>query len=322
METGRNRQPELTTLLETIKAFKGFTRKTALAELIQIIGEESLDDAGALRLGGKYVVVSTDGIVENLVRADPWLAGFYSVVVNVNDVAAKGATPSGYTCVVSSSSAETRRRIVQGIKHGLDKYALKFLKGHTHADTSFNAIDAAAVGFAEKILPSTCAKPRDSLVMAVDLEGKQGGKGWLRTFDSVKDKNGSEVRKRLRGVVEIANEGLANACRDVSGPGLVGTVAMLCESSRVGAEIQLEAVPKPSTVSLDDWLITYPSMGFVFATSQPAKCVHVLENHGFAAHAIGSFLNTPVIELLYGAKREVFMDLRRESVFGFKKLEK
>jgi hypothetical protein len=302
-----------------VKNFRGLTRKSALGELLPVLGENLYDDAGVLEAGDTKIVVSTDGIVEDLVKTDPWLAGFYSVVVNVNDVVAKGARPLGYTGVLSSSSRETRLKVVQGIKEGIEKYRLKFLKGHTHPDTSFDAIDAAVVGIAENVLSSATAKVGDSLIVAVDLDGKFGAKGWVRAFDSVQNKSGKEVLVRLEAIIRIANQKLANACRDISGPGLIGTIAMFCESSRVGCKIYLKKIPKPFGLDLKEWLITYPSIGFVLSTSQPKKCLQILKKHGLAAAIIGEITKKKTIEILCQGQIGTFMNLNTESIFGLKR---
>ncbi len=166
-------QRTIAQLLKALREFKGITRKSALAELLPILGEHLFDDAGVLEIGPVKVVVSADGIVEDLVRDDPWLAGFYSVVVNVNDVVAKGARPLGYAHVLSSSSPSVRRQIVKGIKHGIDKYGLKFLKGHTHPDTTYDAVDATVVGIAQNILSSATANLTITLLSLLTLTGTQ-----------------------------------------------------------------------------------------------------------------------------------------------------
>jgi hypothetical protein len=310
----------LTNILETIKNFKGITRKSALGELLPILGEDVYDDAGVLEVGETKIVVSTDGIVEDLVKEDPWLAGFYSVVVNVNDVVAKGACPLGYASVLSSSSKETRRKVVQGIRQGIEKYNLKFLKGHTLPDTSFDAIDAAVIGIAKNVLSGATAKVGDNLIVAMDLDGELGVKGWVRVFDSVKTKPGKEILTRLKGLIQVANEKLATACRDISGPGVIGTIAMLCESSRVGCKINLEDIPKPQDINLKEWLLTYPSTGFIFSTNKPQKCLQILKEHKLTANIIGKITKEKIIRVSYRKQSEIFMDLSRESVFGLKRV--
>ena len=229
MNQNKEKQPQkITELLNALREFKGITRKSALAELLPIVRENVYDDAGVLEIGDTKVVVSADGIVEALVRDDPWLAGFYSVVVNVNDVVAKGARPLGYANVLSSSSPSVRRQIVQGIKHGIDKYGLKLLKGHTHPDTSYDAVDAAVVGVAHNILSSATAKPNESLIVAIDLDGEPSLKGWVKTFDSVMLKNKKQVSTRIEAIIHIAENKLAHACRDISGPGVVGQGSDRC----------------------------------------------------------------------------------------------
>jgi len=313
-------QNQLTTaaLSSALKEFKGITRKSALGELLPILGEHVYDDAGVLEVAGVKIVVSADGIVEGLVRDDPWLAGFYSVIVNVNDVVAKGARPLGYAHILSSNSSSVRRQIVNGIKHGIDKYRLKFLKGHTHPDTSYEAIDAAVVGVACNILSSATAKVGDSLIVAVDLDGDFGLKSWVKTFDSVLFKTSEQVLTRLESIVQIADERLAHACRDVSGPGVIGTIGMLCESSHVGALINIEAIPKPENLSLQEWLITYPSTGFVLTTDRPEECVELLGSHELTANVVGTTTETKTIQICYRGQTETFMNLEEESIFGFK----
>ena len=309
---------QLADLIVELRRFRGLTRKSTLGEILDILDETSYDDAGFFEVGTGdiKVVVSCDGIVENLVESDPLLAGYYSVLANVNDVVAKGAKPVGFVNIISSSSDEVRRKVAEGIQNGLRKYRLKLLKGHTHPDTSYNAVDAMVIGIAKNVLPSTTAKVNDSLVMAVDLDGKFGSKGWLKTFDSTTMKSSRAVLDRLGSMIKLAERRLANAARDISGPGITGTIAMLCESSQVGAKVNVESIPKPVGVEVKDWLTTYPGMSFIISTKQPAECLHLLRKHKLAAEIIGEIMADKRIWLSYRGQRALFFDLKNESVFG------
>ncbi|MFQ5836755.1 MAG: AIR synthase-related protein, partial [Candidatus Bathyarchaeia archaeon] len=292
---------QLADLIAELRNFRGLTRKSALGEILDILGETSYDDAGFFEVGtgNIKVVVSCDGIVENLVESDPLLAGYYSVLANVNDVVAKGAQPVGFVNIISSSSDEVRRKVAEGIRNGLRKYRLKLLKGHTHPDTSYSAVDAMVIGMARDVLPSTTAKVNDFLIMAVDLDGKFGSKGWLKIFDSTTMKSSREVLDRLGSMIKLAERRLANAARDISGPGITGTIAMLCESSQVGAKVNVESIPKPLSVKVEDWLTTYPGMGFIISTKQPAECLHLLRKHKLVAEIIGEITADKRIWLSY-----------------------
>jgi len=307
---------ELSDLVVKLRNFKGLTRKAALGEVLRIFEEKSYDDAGFMDIGDFKVVVSCDGIVESLVKNAPWLAGYYSVLVNVNDVVAKGARPLGFVSIISSSSSKIRKEVSEGMKDGLKKYGIRLLKGHLHPDTSYDAVDAAAIGVAHNVIPSTNAKDRDSLVVAVDLIGKYSSRGWLKTFDSTTMKSSQEVLHRLNSMIEIAERKLAHSARDISGPGVIGTIAMLCESSKVGVKIDLGKVPKPNDMCLEDWLMTYPGIGFVISTTQPMECLSLFRRSELSAATVGEITSNREIWLSYRERQELFFDLRRQSVFG------
>lgn len=306
----------LSDMIATLRQFKGITRKKALGELLLIMGENIYDDAGVLKAGNVNIVVSADGIVESLVEDNPWLAGFYSVVVNVNDVVAKGARPLGYAYIVSSNSSSTRRQIVKGIKEGIDKYGLTFLKAHTHPDTSYNAVDGAVVGITNNVLSSAAAKPDDSLIAALDLDGNFGLRSWVKTFDSIMFKTKEEVQIRIEAMIELAEKKSATACRDISGPGIVGTIGIMCESSRVGAFVDLDSMPKPENVAIQDWLMTYPSTGFVLTSDKPRECMNLLREHGFDANEIGRVTEERTVRISYQNEVETYVNLERESFFA------
>jgi len=192
------------------------------------------------------------------------------------------------------------------------------LKGHTHPDTSYDAVDASVVGVAHAILSSATAKPDDTLIVAIDLDGHPGLKGWVKTFDSVMLKTSEQVQTRLEAIIHIAEKKLAHACRDISGPGVIGTIGMLCESSHVGASINVDNIPKPKNLDMSEWLMTYPSTGFVLTTDRPQECIDLLGKHGLTANATGAILETRAIRVSYLGQAATFIDFEGGSIFGFK----
>uniref|UniRef100_A0A7C3J4U2 Methanogenesis marker 2 protein n=1 Tax=Candidatus Methanomethylicus mesodigestus TaxID=1867258 RepID=A0A7C3J4U2_9CREN len=305
----------LSTILQIARDYKGLKRKGEIGEVLKILGETDYDDAGILDIKEDFhIVVSTDGITEDLVKADPWFAGYYSVLVNVNDVVVKGAKPLGYVNVVSGG-ADTRKKIAEGIKTALDKYDLKLLKGHTHPDTTYEAIDAAVVGIAKRIAKGTDAKPGDKLIMVIDLNGAFGIKGWVKCFDSTLKKSKDALKHMIDTIVTSINDGLVTASRDISAPGILGSLAMLCEASRVGAEIDLTRIPKPKDMPLSEWLISYPAMGFIFASNND-RSLKLFRDAGFSAEVVGAFTKKRVISASLKGENEVFLDLSKTSVFG------
>ncbi|MEM1788859.1 MAG: AIR synthase-related protein [Candidatus Nezhaarchaeales archaeon] len=307
---------ELDKLLTQLRSYKGLARKSCIGPLAKLFSTEcKFDDAGWFMIGDEYVVVSCDGIAEDLIREDPFLAGLYSVLVCVNDVIAKGARPLGYAGIVASSSSSIRMSIVEGLRKALRLYDLALLKMHTHPDTTYDAIDGCVVGRARKIIPSSTAKPGQDIIMAVDLDGSSRLKGWVCCFDTIHDKTPEQVKKLIDGMVLVAEKDLASASRDISAPGILGSLAMLCESSGVGALVDLDSIPRPSGMDLELWLKTYPSFGFILVSSRAQECIQTLKEHGYTASVIGKTTNDKRIVVTHKVSKEVFMDLNKESIF-------
>ena len=307
----------LSKLARDLRNFKPITRKSVLSELMGVIGTTSLEDAGFVEVGEHVAVISCDGIIQEIVEETPRLAGYYSVLVNVGDVVAKGAKPVGFLCIVSSSSSPVRMEICRGVREGLTKFGLAFLKGHVHPDTTYNAVDGACIGLTRKVLKSDCARVGESILFAGDLDGTFARGERFNTFESTRHRSRAEIEKQVDALVKIAERGLASVAKDVSGPGIVGTVGMLCEYSRVGALIDLSEIPRPAGVDLEEWLFTYPSTGYVLTTGKADECIRILSDHGLSASVIGGVTSRKKIILKHEGKLATFMDLNRESIFGF-----
>jgi selenophosphate synthetase-related protein len=305
-------------IVKIIKEFKGFSRKAEIGDIIKIIGNIEYDDAGIIEFKENYIVISADGITEDLVKLDPWLAGYYSVLVNVNDVVVKGAKPIGYVNVISGPK-EIRNKIAQGVHDGLKKYGIKLLKGHTHPDTSYSAIDAAVIGIAKKVIRGTTAKPNHKILIAIDINGFLLEKSWTNCFDSTINKSSEDIKNMISSLINFIELNNNITCsKDISAPGIIGSLAMLCEASNVGAKIYLDKIPRPKNISIYEWLITYPAMGFIFGINDFCE-TKILENVGFSVEYIGEFISDNKIILILNNKEEIFMDLSKESVIGIKK---
>lgn len=303
-------------IIHIAKGFKGFSRKVEIGDIIKVFGDVDYDDAGVISLDGKYIVVSTDGITEDLVIVDPWLAGYYSVLVNVNDVVVKGAWPIGYVNVIAGPK-EIRNKIAKGIKDGLDKYGLKLLKGHTHPDTSYSAVDAAVIGIANKVVRGTTARPSQKIFMVIDTNGSLIKKSWIKCFDSTINKSSKEIKEMLSALISFINSDDVTCSKDISGPGILGSLAMLCEASNVGALIDLSKIPIPKGLSITEWLISYPAMGFIFGACE-GKNINILEEVGFSVECIGEFTENKKLEIIFKEFRSTFMDFSKESVIGLR----
>lgn len=305
-------------MIDALKHYKGLTRKSCIRVLANIFTTEcKYDDAGWFKVSNdEFIVVSADGITEDLVKADPLRAGFYSVLANVNDIVAKGAKPVGFAGVIASKNHEIRLKLTKGIKKAIDIYGLMILKMHAHPDANFESVSGTLIGVAKEIIPSSTAKINDKIVIGIDTNGEFGTNGWVRTFDSIRKLNKEEVFKRINAIIQIAKKKFANATRDISAPGILGSLAMLCESSLLGAVVKIEDIPKPANVELEKWLTCYPSFGFIITTSKPKECIEILRESGYEAKVVGEIVKERQIKVEYLGEHEIFLDLEKESIFG------
>ncbi len=151
--------------------------------------------------------------------------------------------------------------------------------------------------------------------MAIDLSGSFGLKGWVKCFDSTLKKTPKEIQEMLSAIISLLESGEVFCSRDISAPGILGSLAMLCEASGVGAEVSLEKIPAPKGIQISEWLTSSPAMGFIFG-SKSTKPFEALKNVGFSVKSVGRFTADKKITVSLEHQREVFMDLTGESVFG------
>ena len=65
--------------------------------------------------------------------------------------------------------------------------------------------------------------------------------------------------------------GLCHAARDVSMPGVAGSLLQMIEGAGCGATLDVERLPRPAGVALERWLRTFPSFGFLLAAPARAR---------------------------------------------------
>ena len=90
---------------------------------------------------------------------------------------------------------------------------------------------------------------------------------------------------------------------------------MLLECSKVGAVIDVRAIPRPPGVPLERWLASFPSFGFVFSV-RPGH-VDAVRSHfeaaGIACAAVGEVTAERRLWLRDGDARASMWDLAEET---------
>jgi putative methanogenesis marker protein 2 len=321
---------DLHKIAREIREFEGVTRKKPIADLINIF--ESVrseyansvvdfgDDAAVIDIGGEdYILFAADGIWGRLINASPWWAGYTSVLVNVNDIAAMGGKPVAMVNVLSSDDMNACKELLRGIRDGIAKFGVPMVGGHLHPDTPYTALSVAIIGTVKKgcEIKSGTARTGDSIIAAYDMEGRIGPNSPF-SFDSTTMKEPEEVRSKYRVMQAIGERGLVTAGKDISNPGLIGTLGMLLETSSKGARVDLERIPVPENIDLAQWLKVHPATGFIL-TCSPEKeneVIRLLEEAGYTAANIGIIEGTSRLEICHLNKCATVFDFKTDVVTG------
>ncbi|HYZ15246.1 MAG TPA: AIR synthase-related protein, partial [Candidatus Acidoferrum sp.] len=160
------------------------------------------------------------------------------------------------------------------------------------------------------------AQPADVLLAAIDLRGE-----YFKPYPYWNCST-SAPAERLRGdlelLVRIAGEGWCRAAKDISMGGVLGTALMLLECSDVGAIVDLDAIPLPPGTSLDLWLRTFPSFGFLLSVApahvEPVRSLFA--QRGIACAPIGTCTRERTLRVSRGAEEALLWDLEREPFTG------
>lgn len=260
------------------------------------------DDAAVLKhpTTTGSLLFASEGMLDAFVERDPWFAGYSAVMVNVSDVASMGGWPIAVTTTLWTDESSRSGPLWEGLQAASRAYGVPIVGGHTTRTPEGSAqhLGASILGYAPgSVLTSFAARPGDVLAFAVDLSGKYRLKE--RFFNASTDHSPEILQAQLRLLPEVARLGYAHAAKDVSNGGLVGTLHMLCSTSGVGAEVHLENLPRPVGVPLHDWILTFPSYGFLLAlpVGKEEQTASLFCQYGIECQPIGHFTTEAGIRL-------------------------
>lgn len=319
---------ELKTIIDAIRQFPGVTRKGKIHEVTdmfplkgfpQVFAAEG-EDAAAIDMGDRYVLFAADGIMESLVKSDPYLAGYFSVLVNVNDIAAMGGRASGMVDILSMSDAHSCDELLKGIQEGIRRFNVPLVGGHTHPDCHYNAIDISIIGHVPKdsIVLSSTARPGDDIVFVMDVDGyypKSVPYAWVTTLD----KDIAFVQDQMEAAAVVADRKLVHAGKDMSNPGSLGTLGMMLECSEMGATVDVNKIPVPEDCEdFVKWLLAYQGCAFVYSCppESSAEVIEIFEKVGCKGAVVGKVDDTKVFKLKYNGEEGVLFDFNKDIITG------
>jgi selenophosphate synthetase-related protein len=306
--------PDLDALAAAVRSSPGVLGKRDLALVNRLDPRLDGDDAALIPHGDGFLVVCGEAISPPFLRADPFGAGSAAVVTNVSDVRAMGGRPLGLVDMLVSPDREHAAAVLDGIAWAAERLGVAVVGGHLTLGHE-PALSASCTGFAHAPLRAHAARPGDALVAAFAVDGR-----WMSDtapfWTALHDRDPAQLRSDGDALVEVAERGLAHAARDVSMPGVAGSLLQMIEGAGCGATLDVTALPRPAGAPLERWLIAFPSFGFLLATAQPEATCRVFTERGLAAAACGGFDATRSLRLAAGGASRTVWDLAERPLTG------
>ena len=211
------------------------------------------DDCTVLPMGDEALVMTTDMLVEDIHflrgASSPEEVGEKSLMVNISDVAAMGATPVATLLSIAlpeSAQGEWAERFMRGYYEASAREGVALVGGDTTASRDKISINVVAVGRT----PMANVKRRSAAKVGdvIAVTGKLGisSKGLVDIMFG--DLNTEAAKAHRRGQARTA-EGVwlgareeVHSMMDIS-DGIGSDIKHIMEQSKVGATINLEQVP-------------------------------------------------------------------------------
>jgi uncharacterized protein len=315
---------ELDRLAQTLKRSLGIVHKQDIQTVAKFLATENAasevlmgDDCAAIPDGDGYLLLAAEGMMPDFVETDPWFAGWSAVMVNVSDIYAMGGRPIAIVDTIWSQDAAISQPLLAGMSAAARAYQVPIVGGHTNGRSSYNALSVAILGRAQQLISSFYAQPGDRLLMAIDLRGQLHPK--YPFWNAATQTDPTRLQADLELLPKLAENDLCTAGKDISMGGVIGTTLMLLETSKCGAIVDLDRIPRPSEISFDRWLVSFPSYGFLLSVrpDRVATVKQMFIDRQITCEDIGEVTDTPQLILKARQESVTFWDFDREQLTGF-----
>jgi hypothetical protein len=308
-------------IAKVVREYEGVKRKYAIGDMVKALKIDAPhvvasfgEDAAVIAHHDEALLLAADGIWNKLMEADPYWAGYCSVLVNIHDIAAMGGHPIAMVDIFSIAKTTIQEQVVKGMHDASAQFGVPIVGGHLHPDAPYSVIDVSILGCArlDSVIYSHTAQDKDHVVAAIDLSGRVHPSSRLN-WDSVTMKTAAAVRGQIAVMEQIGRKHLVTAGKDISNPGIIGTLGMLLEVSGKGAEIDLGKIPRPdlaaNNMTFEQWVKMYPGMGFIMTAKKEhvPELIEIFSQVGMTAADIGVVDTTKELRIRYdGQETQVF----------------
>ncbi len=306
-------------VVQAVRSHPGVGNKAPIGLVSDVLGPSDWyhgpgDDGAVVTDGDVTMVVGGEALWPPFAAADPFGAGLAAVLANVNDLAAMGARPLAIVNTIVAGEGLARRAL-EGMRYGSELYQVPIVGGHLTVQEGAASISAFGLGRTDHVLSVRNAEAGQSLLVACATEGTMREDfPFFRSFDE----RGGRLADDVRLLARVATEGSCVAAKDVSMAGMIGSLVMLLEFSRLGVTVDLEVVPRPNGVALGSWLTAFPCFAFLLCCppDRAAECAQPFLDRGLEAVVVGELNSSGLVRLSYQDATATAFDMGHETVTG------
>jgi len=274
------------------------------------------DDCAAIPDGNGFLLMATEGFLNDFVATQPWFAGYCGVMVNVSDIYAMGGRPIAVVDAIWSDGQAQAKPILEGMATASQVYGVPVVGGHSNLRNDRAQLSMAILGRANRLLSSFAAKPGQQLLAAIDLRGhfREPYLWWDASTSAPPER----LREDLELLPTLAETGLCASAKDISNAGVIGTLLMLLECSGLGGVIDINAIPRPADIDLPRWLRCFPSFGFVLSVDADNSnaVIELFKQRDIACAVIGMTDASRQMRLASDDEQQLLWDLNEEPLIG------
>lgn len=217
------------------------------------VGLAAMDDGAAIRMGDRYLVITTDSHVVQPIEFPGGDIGRLAVAGTVNDLAMMGATePLALTCAAIIEDGFARddlKRIWQSIRATCEEAGTTIVTGDTkvmgHGELDGIVLNTTGVGITDRLISDAGLQPGDKILVT----GTMGDHGLAimatrneLALETTLESDVAPVHTLVRRALEVAPEGVV-ALKDPTRGGLSSALHEMAGKSGVGIIIDETLVP-------------------------------------------------------------------------------
>jgi len=268
-----------------------------------ILGPGIGEDAAAISMGDSVLVVATDPVTFATSEI-----GYYSVVVNANDVATSGAKPEWYSLVILLPEKEGNEGILEEIfnqvQRACNDLGISLIGGHTEITYGLARpiLAGQMIGVTKKdgLIRTAGAQPGDLILLSkgVSVEGtsiiaREKAASLLskglseETLERAKNFLFDPGISIVQEALLASRTGEVNSMHDITEGGLANGLYEIAMAANVSIEIEIDRIPVyKETRELCD-LFNIDPLGLIGSGSllitAPPKAAHIIADQGSRA---------------------------------------